>query len=161
MRDLDHKEGWVLKHWCFWTVVLERLLRVPWTVKSNQSILKEINPEYWLEGLMSLRLKLQYFGHLMQRANLLEKTLMLGKIEGRRRRGWHRMRWLDDITTRLLCPWDSPGKNTGVGSHFLLQGIFPTQELNPGLLHSRQILYQLSYEGSPLLFVDVPKRLHY
>ena len=75
-----------------------RLLRVPWTTRrSNQSILKEINPEYSLEGLM-LMLKLQYFGHLMQRANSLEKTQMLGKIEGRRRRGHQRMRWLDGIT---------------------------------------------------------------
>ena len=75
-----------------------RLLRVPWTARrSKQSILKEINPGCSLEGLM-LRLKLQYFGHLMQRAYSLEKTLMLGKIEGRRRRGWQRMRWLDGIT---------------------------------------------------------------
>ena len=75
-----------------------RLLRVPWTEKrSNQSILKEINPEYSLEGLM-LKLKLQYFGHLMQRANSLEKTLMLGKIEGRRTRGQQRIKWLDGIT---------------------------------------------------------------
>ena len=73
-------------------------MRVPWTARrSNQSILKEINPEYSLEGLM-LKLKLQYFGHLMQRANSLEKTQMLGKIEGRRRRGQQRMRWLDGIT---------------------------------------------------------------
>ena len=72
-------------------------MRVPWTVRrSNQSILKEINPEYSLEGLM-LKLKLQYFGHLMRRANSLEKTLMLGKIEGRRRRRWQRMRWLESI----------------------------------------------------------------
>ena len=74
------------------------LLRVPWTARrSNQSILKEINPEYLLEGLM-LKLKLQYFGHLMRRAGSLKKTLMLGKIEGRRRRGGQRMRWLDGIT---------------------------------------------------------------
>ena len=73
-------------------------MRVPWTARrSNQSILKEISPEYSLEGLM-LKLKLQYFGHLMQRADSLEKTLMLGKIAGRRRRGWRRMRWLDGIT---------------------------------------------------------------
>ena len=78
-----------------------RLLRVPWTMKrSNQSILKEISPEYSLEGLM-LRLKLQYFGHLMWRTDSLEKTLMLGKIEGRRRRGWQRMRWLDGITDSM------------------------------------------------------------
>ena len=75
-----------------------RLLRVPWTTRrSNWSILKEFNPEYTLEGLL-LKLKLQYFGHLMQRADSLEKTLMLGKIEGRRRRGWQRMRWLDGNT---------------------------------------------------------------
>ena len=79
--------------WCW-----RRLLRVPWTARrSNQSILKEISPEYSLEGLM-LMLKLQYFGHLMQRTDSLEETLMLGKIEGRRRREWQKMRWLDDIT---------------------------------------------------------------
>ena len=78
-----------------------RLLRVPWTAKrSNQSILKEISPEYSLEGLM-LRLKLQYFGHLMGRADSFEKTLMLGKIEGRRRRGRQRMRWLDGISDSM------------------------------------------------------------
>ena len=76
-------------------------LRVPWTARrSNQSVLKEINPEHSLEGLM-LKLKLQYFGHLMQRGNTLEKTLMLGKIEGKRRRGQQRMRWLDSITNSM------------------------------------------------------------
>ena len=76
-------------------------MRVPWTAsRSNQSILKEISPEYSLEGLM-LKLKLQYFGHLMQRTDSFEKTLMLGKIEGRRRRGRHRMRWLDGITDSM------------------------------------------------------------
>ena len=81
-------------------------MRVPWTARrSDQSILKEINPEYSLEGL-KLKLKLQYFGHLMQRADSFEKTLMLEKIEGRRRRGWQRMRWLDGITDSMdmsLC----------------------------------------------------------
>ena len=78
-----------------------RLLRVPWTARRfNQSIVKEISTEYLLEGLM-LKLKLQYFGHLMRRADSLEKTLMLGKIEGGRRRGWQRMRWLDDITNSV------------------------------------------------------------
>ena len=72
-------------------------MRVPWTTRSSQSILKEINPEYSLEGLM-LRLKFQYFDYLMQRTDSLEKTLMLGMIEGRRRRGQQKMRWLDDIT---------------------------------------------------------------
>ena len=76
-------------------------MRVPWTAwRSNQSVLKEINPEYSLEGLR-LKLKLQYFGHLMQRADSLEKTLMLGKIEGRRRRGQQRRRWLDGITNLM------------------------------------------------------------
>ena len=82
--------------WCW-----RRFLRVPWTARrSNQSIVKEINPEYSLEGLM-LKLKLQYFGHLMQRTDSLEKTLMLGKIEGRKRRGRQSMRWLDDITNSI------------------------------------------------------------
>ena len=89
MWELDHKESWILEKWCFWIVVLEKaLLRVSWTEKrSNQSILKEISPEYSLEGLM-LKLKLQYFGYLRQRADSLEKTLMLGKIESKSRRGW-------------------------------------------------------------------------
>ena len=82
-------------------MVWRRLLRVPWTARRyNQSILKEISPECSLEGLM-LKLKLQYFGHLMRRADSLEKTLRLGKIEGRRRRGRQRMRWLDDITDSM------------------------------------------------------------
>ena len=82
-------------------MVLENLLRVPWTARrSNQSILKEINLEYSLEGQI-LKLKLQYFGHLMRRADSLEKTLMLGKIEGRRKRGQQRMRWLDGIADSM------------------------------------------------------------
>ena len=100
-------ESWTIKNaerqridafelWCW-----RRLLRVPWTARrSNQSILKEISPEYSLEGLM-LKLKLQYFGHLMRRADSFQKTLMLGKIEGRRRRGRQRMRWLDGITNSM------------------------------------------------------------
>ena len=94
MWELDHKERIDSFELWYW----RRLLRVPWIARrSNQSILKEISPEYSLAGVM-LKLKLQYFGHLMQRANSLEKTLMLGKIEGRRRRGRQRMRWLDGIT---------------------------------------------------------------
>ena len=90
---VEHRRTDAVELWCW-----RRLLRVPWTARrSSQSILKEINPEYSLEGLM-LKLKLQYFGHLMRRANSLEKTLLLGQTEVRRRRGWQRMRWLDGIT---------------------------------------------------------------
>ena len=101
MWELDYKESWALKNWCFWMWCWKRLLRVPSTARrSNQSILKEISPGCSLEGLM-LKLKLQYFGHLMWRADSLEKTLMLGGIGGRRRRGWQRMRWLDGITDSM------------------------------------------------------------
>ena len=96
IKKAEHQNTDALELWCW-----RRLLRVPWAAKrSNQSILWEINPEYSLEGLM-LRLKLQYFGHLMGSANSLEKTLMLGKIEGSRRRGQQMMRWLDGITDSM------------------------------------------------------------
>ena len=98
MLELDYWENWALKDWFCWTVVLKTLespLQGDQTARrSNQSIRNEISPEYSLGGLM---LKLQYFGHLMWRTNWFEKTLMLGKIEGRRRKGWQRMRWLDGI----------------------------------------------------------------
>ena len=98
MWELDYKENWVPKNDTFELWCWRRLLRVPWTARrSSQLILKEISPEYSLEGLV-LKLKLQYFGHLMWRTDSLEKTLMLGKIESRRRRGQQRIRWLDDIT---------------------------------------------------------------
>jgi len=96
VKKAERQRIGVFELWCWW-----RLLRIPWTARrSNQSILKEISPEYSLEGLM-LKLKLQYFGHLMQRSDSLVKTLMLGKIEGRRRRGQQRMRWLDSITNAM------------------------------------------------------------
>ena len=98
--ELDYKESWARRNWCYWTVVLKTLESLldhkeikPVNCKRNQ-------PEYSFEGLM-LKLKLQYFGHLMQRANSLEKTLVLGKTEGRRRRGWQRTRWLDGITDSM------------------------------------------------------------
>ena len=101
MLDLDHNKSWPLKNWCFWTLVLEKPPESPLDWKgSNQSSLKETSLEYSLEGLM-LKLKLQYFGHLIRRADSLEKTLMLGKIEGGRRSGKHRMRWLDGITNSM------------------------------------------------------------
>ena len=142
MKKAEFRRIDAFELWCW-----RRLLRVPWTARrSIQSILQEISPEYSLEGLM-LKLKLQTFGHLMQRADSFEKTLILGKIKGRRRRGRQRMRWLDGNTdsvdmlllvasvtsdsvqphrqqpTRLRHPWDSPDKNSGVGCHFLLQSM--------------------------------------
>ena len=104
--------------WCW-----RRLLRVPWTARrSNQSILKEISPEYSLEGLL-LKLKLQYFGHLMQRADSFEKTLTLGKIEGRRRRERQRMRWLDGITDSMDMSWVNSGSWRWTGWPGVLQSI--------------------------------------
>ena len=98
MWKLDNIKDWVLKNWSFKLQCWRRLLKVLWTARrSNQSILKEINPEYSLEG-MSLKLKLQYFGHLMKRTDSLEKTLMLVRTKGRRRRGQQKTRWLDGIT---------------------------------------------------------------
>ena len=96
IKKAEHKKIDAFELWCW-----RRLLRVPWTARrSNRSILKEISPQYSFEGLM-LKLKLQYFGHLMQRTDLFEKILVLGKIEGRRRRGLQRMRWLDGITNSM------------------------------------------------------------
>ena len=97
--ELDHKEGWVPKNWCFWTVVLEETLESPLNCKEIKPISPKGNqPWIFMKGLM---LKLWYFDYLMQRAKLLEKTLMLGKIEGRRRRGWQRMRWLYGIVESM------------------------------------------------------------
>ena len=102
MWELNHKKFEHQRTDAFELQCWRRLLRVAWTARrANQCILKKIRPEYSLERLM-LRLKFQYFGHLMWRASSLEKTLMLGKIEGRRRRGWQRMRWLDSITDSMI-----------------------------------------------------------
>ena len=100
MWELDYKERWALENWCFWLWHWIRLLRVPWTARRSNQSLKEISSEYSLEGLM-LKLKLQYIGHLIWRADSFEKTLMLGKIEGGRKSGWQRMRWLEDITDSM------------------------------------------------------------
>ena len=98
MWELEYKESWALKNWCFWTVVLEKNLECALDCKEIQPVHpKEVSPEYSLEGLM-LKLKLQYFGHLMRRTDSSETTWMLGKIEGRRRRWLQKMRWLDGIT---------------------------------------------------------------
>ena len=98
MWELDYKESWLQRNWCLWTVVLEKTFESPLDCKQIQPVHpKEISPRYSLKGLR-LKLKLQYFGHLMRRADSLEKTLMLGVIGGRRTRGWQRMRWLDGVT---------------------------------------------------------------
>ena len=108
MWELDHKESWELKNWYFWIVVLEKTLESPLGCKEIQPVHpKEISPEYSLEGLM-LKPKLQYFGHLMGRTDSFEKPLMLGKIEGRRRREWQRMRWLDSITDSMDMSLSKP-----------------------------------------------------
>ena len=101
MWELDYKERWVPKNWCFWTVVLEKTLESPLDFKEIKSVNPKGNqPLIFIERMM-LKLKLQYFGHLMRRTDSLEKTLMLGKTEGRRRRGRQRMRWLDGITDSM------------------------------------------------------------
>ena len=100
MWELDYKESWAPKNWCFWTVVLEKTLENPLDGREIQLVHPKGNPECSLEGLM-LKLKLQYFGHRIWRADSFEKTLMLRKTEGRRRRGWQRMRWLDGITDSI------------------------------------------------------------
>ena len=98
MSELDCEESWVLKNWCFWTVVLEKTFESPMDCRAIQPVHSKGDQSWvFLEGLM-LKLKLQYFGHLMWRVDLLEKIPMLGKVEGRRRRGRQRMRWLDGIT---------------------------------------------------------------
>ena len=100
MWELDHKESWTPKNWYFWTVVLEKVLGSPLDCKEIQPVNLKGNQSWILEGLMS-KLKLQHFGHLIRRADSFEKTLMLGKIEGGRRRGRQRMRWLDSITDSM------------------------------------------------------------
>ena len=101
MWELDHKESWMLRNWCFWAVVLEKTLESPLDCKEFKPLNPKGNQSWIFIGRTVLKLKLQYFGHLMQRTDSLEKTLMLGKIEDERRRGRQRMRWLDGITDSM------------------------------------------------------------
>ena len=101
MWELDCKESWALKSWCSWTMVLEKTLENPLDCKEIQLVHPKGDQSWVFIGRLMLKLKLQYFGHLMWRADSFEKTLMLGKIEGRGRRGWQRMRWLDGITDSM------------------------------------------------------------
>jgi len=134
MWELDHKEIWALKNWCFWTVVLEKTLESPLDFKEiKPAILKEIKPEYSLEGLM-LKLKLRYFGHLRPRVDSLEKTLILEKTEGKRRRGQQRMRWLDSITNSIDMNMSK------------LQRIMEDREVWPGTVRSQRVGHDLVTE---------------
>jgi len=114
--ELDYKESWAPKNWYFWTVVLEKTLESPLDCKEIQPVHPKGDQSWVFIGGLMLKLKLQYFGHLMRRTDLLEKTLMLGKIEGRRRRGRQRMRWLDNITDSLDMSGQVPGVGDGQGS---------------------------------------------
>ena len=120
MWELNQKEGWALKSWCFWTVVQEKTLESPLNFREIK--LSILNPEYSLEGLM-LKLKFQYFVYLMRRANSLEKTLMLGKTEDRRRRGRQRMRWLDSIPTQQTWIWANSRRLWRTGKPWVLQSL--------------------------------------
>ena len=142
MWEVDKKEGWALKNWCFLTVLLEKTLESPLDCKEIKPILKEINPEYSSEGLM-LKQKLQYFGHLMQRANSLEKNLMLGKIEARRRRGWQRTRWLDGITDSMDLSWESSRRWWRTGRPGMLQSMGQKESDTTEWLNDNNELYQV------------------
>ena len=146
IKKAEHWRTDAFELWCW-----RRVLRVPWTARrSNQSILKEISPEYSLEGLR-LKLKLQYLGHLMRRTDSFEKALMLGKIEGRRRRGWQRMRWLDGITDSMDIVWVSsrswwwtgkPGVLQSMGSPRVGHDLVTEQQLG-GYLASQVLILDL------------------
>ena len=137
VKKTEHQRTDAFKLW-YW----RRLLRVPWKARrSNQWILKEINPEYSLEGLM-LKLKLQYFGHLMRRADSLEKTLMLGKTESKSRRGWQRIRWLDGFTNAMDMSLSNSGRQWKTGKPGMLQSM--------GL---QRVRHNLATEQQPMTYL--------
>ena len=123
MWELDYKESWAQKNWCFWTVVLEKTLESCLDCKEIQPVHPKGDQSWVFIGWTDVELKFQYFGHLMQRADSLEKTLILGKIEGRRRRGWQRMRWLDGITDSWTWVWMNSGSWWWTGRPGVLQSM--------------------------------------
>ena len=141
---VDYKESWAPKNWCFWTVVLEKTLESPLAWKDIQPVHPKGNhPEYSLEGMM-LKLKLQYFVYLMWRIDSLEKTLMLGNIEGGRRRGWQRMRWLDGITNLMDIVCVNSGSWWWTGRPGVLQSM---GSLNSGTTERLPFHFSLSGIG--------------
>ena len=154
MWELDHKR-WVPKNGSFWTVVLEKTLESPLDCKEIQTVNPRGNhPEYSLEGLM-LKLKLQYFGHLMRRADSLEKTLMLGKIEGERRSRWQRMRWLDGIMDSMDMTLSQLQEKWRTGKYGVLQSM-RSQRVGHNWATEQQVRDQRnrfkSWAWSPLIF---------
>ena len=151
-------ESWTIKKAECWRIdafklwLWRRLLRVPWTARrSNQSILKDISPACSLEGLM-LKLKLQYFDHLMRRTDSFEKTLMLGKIEGERKRGWHRMKWLNGITTQWTWVWVNSGSWWWTGRPGVLQSMGLQRVGHDWATELNWTLKGASFRGSSFVF---------